>query len=130
MQLVTHQQTGDGLEVVLGGGREVMTDTATPDPEYPARMGKRKDGRNLINEWLAAQRGSQYVWKRDDLLAVDPKRTRHLLGLFEPTNMHYEADRAKDRGGRALTCRDDPQGHRDAQRERQGLSTWSWRAAA
>jgi alkaline phosphatase len=99
VQLVTHQQTGDGLEVVLGGGREVMTDTATTDPEYPARMGKRKDGRNLINEWVAAQRGSRFVWKRDDLLAVDPKRTRHLLGLFEPTNMHYEADRAQDAAG-------------------------------
>jgi alkaline phosphatase len=99
MQLVMHQQTGSGLEVVLGGGREVMTDTATPDPEYPTRMGKRRDGRNLISEWLAAQRGSQYVWKRDDLLAVDPRHTRHLLGLFEPGNMHYEADRAKDAAG-------------------------------
>jgi alkaline phosphatase len=99
MQLVTHQQAGNGLEVVLGGGREVMTDTATADPEYPERMGKRKDGRNLINEWLAAQPESRYVWKRDDLLAVDAKRTRHLLGLFEPTNLHYEADRAKDPAG-------------------------------
>jgi alkaline phosphatase len=99
MQLVMRQKTGDGLEVVLGGGRDVMNDTATPDPEYPARMGRRKDGRNLINEWLAAQRGSQYVWKRDDFLAVDPRRTRHLLGLFEPTNMHYEVDRAKDAAG-------------------------------
>ncbi len=99
MQLVMRQKAGNGLEVVLGGGRDVMTDTATADPEYLARMGKRKDGRNLINEWLAAQSGSQFVWKRDDLLAVDPKRTRHLLGLFEPGNMHYEADRAKDAAG-------------------------------
>jgi alkaline phosphatase len=99
MQLVMRQKAGDGLEVVLGGGRDVMTDTATADPEYPARMGKRKDGRNLINEWVAAQSGSQFVWKRDDLLAVDPKRTRHLLGLFEPGNMHYEADRTRDAAG-------------------------------
>lgn len=99
MQLLRHQQTGDGLEVVLGGGRAVMTDTATPDPEYPVRMGLRRDGRNLINDWLAAQHESRYVWKRDDLLAVDTKSTRHLLGLFEPTNMHYEADRGKDAAG-------------------------------
>ncbi len=39
------------------------------------------------------------MWKRDDLLAVDPRHTRHLLGLFEPGNMHYEADRAKDAAG-------------------------------
>jgi alkaline phosphatase len=99
MQLVMRQQAGDGLEVVLGGGRDVMTDTATPDPEYPERMGKRKDGRNLINEWLAAQRGSQFVWKRADLMAVNTKSTRHLLGLFEPNNMHYEADRSRDAAG-------------------------------
>ncbi len=99
LQLVTRQRTGGGLEVVLGGGREVLTDTATADPEYPTLMGKRKDGRNLIKEWVAAQDASQFVWKRDDLLAVDPKRTRHLLGLFEPGNMHFEADRAKDAAG-------------------------------
>ena len=97
-QLVLHQKVGNGLEVVLAGGREAMTDTATPDPEYPVR-GRRSDGRNLISEWLAAQRGSRYVWKRDDLLAVDPRQTQHLIGLFEPGHMHHETDRKTDVAG-------------------------------
>jgi alkaline phosphatase len=33
------------------------------------------------------------VWNRDQLAATDPQSTRHLLGLFEPSHMQYEADR-------------------------------------
>ena len=98
-QLLLHQKTGNGLEVVLAGGREAMTDNATPDPEYPARKGRRNDGRNLINEWRAAQRGSRFVWSRGDLLAVNAKQTQHLLGLFEPGHMRYETDRERDVAG-------------------------------
>jgi alkaline phosphatase len=98
-QLVHQQRTGNGLEVVLGGGREVMADTASADPEYPSRSGLRRDGRNLIDEWVAAQPASRYVWKRDDLLQVDPSRTSHLLGLFEPSHMRYDVDRGRDSGG-------------------------------
>jgi alkaline phosphatase len=98
-QLLLHQKQGNGIEVVMGGGREVMTDTATPDPEYPTRNGRRRDGRNLINEWLAAQPASQYVWNRDALLTIDAKRTHHLLALFEPSHMRYDADRGKDTAG-------------------------------
>jgi alkaline phosphatase len=83
-QLVGHQQMGDGLEVVLGGGRAAMTDTATADPEYPTRMGRRRDGRNLITEWLAAQQGSQFVWKRDALLAVDRSGRGTCWGCSSP----------------------------------------------
>ena len=98
-QLLEHQKTGNGIEVVLGGGRDYLLDLASADPEYPDMHGLRRDGRNLIREWLAAQPGSQYVWKRDDFQNVDPKHTGHLLGLFEPSHMQYEADRAGDPGG-------------------------------
>jgi alkaline phosphatase len=98
-QLVEHQRSGDGLEVVMGGGRAYLTPTSAADPEYPQRNGLRRDGRNLIQEWTAAQPSSSYVWKRDDLLKIDASRTRHLLGLFEPSHLHYEADRAKDAAG-------------------------------
>ncbi|MEO6184840.1 MAG: alkaline phosphatase, partial [Steroidobacteraceae bacterium] len=98
-QLLQHQKTGNGIEVVLGGGREVMTDTGTADPEYPALKGRRRDGRNLVTEWLAAQPDSQYVWKRDDLLKVDTRKVSHLLGLFEPSHMRYDTDRSRDPGG-------------------------------
>jgi alkaline phosphatase len=98
-QLLQRQKTGDGIEVVLGGGRANLLDTGTADPEYPTRKGNRRDGRDLVREWLAAQPRSQFVWKRDDFLAVDAKKTTHLLGLFEPSHMKYETDRATDTAG-------------------------------
>jgi len=98
-QLVSRQKTGNGIEVVLGGGRDYLLDRGSADPEYPATSGLRRDGRNLIREWLAAQPDSQYVWNRDDFLKVDPRHTSHLLGLFEPSHMQYEADRARDLAG-------------------------------
>ena len=81
-QLLQRQKAGDGLEVVLGGGREVMMPTGVADPEYPDRQGRRRDGRNLVEEWVAAQPGSAFVWRREDLLAIDARRTRHPAGTF------------------------------------------------
>jgi alkaline phosphatase len=98
-QAVQRQRTGNGIEVLLGGGREVMTPTSATDPEYADKKGRRRDGRNLVQEWVSAQPDSSYVWKRDDFLAVDPRKTRHLLGLFEPSHMQFDADRNKDKAG-------------------------------
>ncbi|MET0280704.1 MAG: alkaline phosphatase [Steroidobacteraceae bacterium] len=98
-QLVQRQKTGNGVEVVLGGGRAYLTDTGAADPEYPQAHGLRRDGRDLVREWVAAQANSRFVWKRDDFLAVDAKNTDHLLGLFERSHMQYEADRGEDPAG-------------------------------
>jgi alkaline phosphatase len=98
-QLVQRQRIGNGIEVVLGGGRDYLLDRGSADPEYPDARGMRRDGRNLVLEWTAAQPRSQFVWKREDFLKVDAKRTDHLLGLFEPSHMQYEADRAGDIAG-------------------------------
>uniref|UniRef100_A0A8D2PMB3 Alkaline phosphatase n=1 Tax=Zosterops lateralis melanops TaxID=1220523 RepID=A0A8D2PMB3_ZOSLA len=46
------------INVILGGGRMYMTPRWTPDPEYPEdadQNGTRKDGRDLIAEWLNAK---------------------------------------------------------------------------
>jgi alkaline phosphatase len=98
-QLIARQSKGNGLEVVLGGGREYLAPTTVKDPEYPQQAGRRRDGRDLIEEWTRAQPQSTFVWKRDDLMRVDARTTRHLLGLFEPSHMRYEADRASDAAG-------------------------------
>lgn len=98
-QLIARQKMGDGLEVVLGGGRENFIASTAADPEYPQNRGRRRDGRDLVDEWTRSQPNSAYVWMRDDLQRVDAKNTRHLLGLFEPSHMRYEADRAQDVAG-------------------------------
>jgi alkaline phosphatase len=90
---------GNGLEVAIGGGRSKFIPRAETDPEYPSRKGERLDGRDLPVEWVRKFPGGAYVWNKRQFDAVDPKRTRHLLGLFEPSHMRYEHDRPKDAGG-------------------------------
>ncbi len=90
---------GDGIEVALGGGRAFFLPTSTPDPEDPKVTGARLDGRDLVAEWQKRNPGGVYAWKRDQLLAVDAKSTKHVLGLFDPSHLKFEADRARDPGG-------------------------------
>ncbi|XP_054838945.1 alkaline phosphatase-like [Eublepharis macularius] len=84
------------INVILGGGRRYMTPKWSPDPEYPddpEKNGTRKDGLNLIEMWLSAKEGAQYVWNKTGLEAVDENSTDYLLGLFEPKDMAFELDR-------------------------------------
>lgn len=90
---------GDGIEVVMGGGRKQFYAHTEADPEYAGRRGIRRDGRNLHKEWLAKHPQSAYVWNKKLLDEIDPNKTQHLLALFEPSHMRYEADRAQDIAG-------------------------------
>jgi alkaline phosphatase len=85
--------------VVLGGGRQMLLPATQADPEYATQKGLRRDGRNLVDEWVAAQPGSQFVWNKQAFDAVDAGKVGHLLGLFEPSHMRYETDRARDGAG-------------------------------
>uniref|UniRef100_A0A8D1VUY3 alkaline phosphatase n=1 Tax=Sus scrofa TaxID=9823 RepID=A0A8D1VUY3_PIG len=85
------------IDVILGGGRKYMFPEGTPDPEYPdnpRQNGVRKDKRNLVQEWQDKHQGARYVWNRRTFLqaAQDPSVT-HLMGLFEPADMKFEAER-------------------------------------
>ncbi|MFC3114005.1 alkaline phosphatase [Cellvibrio fontiphilus] len=90
---------GDGIEVVMGGGRKQFYASTEADPEYTGRTGIRRDGRNLHKEWLAKHPQAAYVWNKKQLDALDIKKTKHLLALFGPSHMRYEADRADDIAG-------------------------------
>jgi len=90
---------GDGLDVVLGGGRAPFLPRSAEDPEHPGKHGARQDGRDLTAEWTAQHPNSAYVWNRAAFEAVRPTETARLLGLFEPGHMRFEAERAKDRAG-------------------------------
>jgi alkaline phosphatase len=90
---------GDGPEVAFGGGRSKFMPSTAADPEYPDKKGDRSDGRDLIAEWQAKYPGSQYVWDKKGFDAIDAKKTKHVLGMFEPSHMRYEKDRANDKAG-------------------------------
>ena len=92
---------GDGIDVILGGGRREFMPTEMSDPEYPNKQGARDDGRNLIDEWLAADSNRRYAWNGDTIaqwLAAPEPLSGQLMGLFEPSHMQYEADRVRDPG--------------------------------
>ncbi|KAM9298947.1 alkaline phosphatase-like isoform 2-T2 [Gastrophryne carolinensis] len=89
------------IEVIMGGGRKYMFPKNTPDIEYPKEEkanGTRLDGQNLTKIWLEKKppaKNSQYVWNRDQLMALKPQDVDYLLGLFEPSDLVYELDRNK-----------------------------------
>ncbi len=90
---------GDGLEVAMGGGRTKFLPNQMNDPEYNDKKGERLDGRDLTKEWTAKYKNSDYVWNKQQFDAIDAKRTKHLLGLFEPSHLQYNYDRPQDKAG-------------------------------
>ncbi|KAG8181657.1 hypothetical protein JTE90_017015 [Oedothorax gibbosus] len=88
---------GRNIQVILGGGREVLMPNTTFDPEYPEKRGKRVDHRRLIEAWKQHKEEGghsyKYVWNKRDFDNVDPKKTEYLLGLFEPAHLYDVTDR-------------------------------------
>lgn len=88
------------LKVVLGGGRTYFLPREATDPEYGTTKGRRLDKRDLTVEWVTTRGpGATFVWNKAQFDAVNPASTGFLLGLFEPSHMQYEADRASDVSG-------------------------------
>ena len=90
----------NSLKVALGGGRTYFMPKTAFDPEYTTTKGRRNDGRDLTAEWVST-RGAKaaYAWNKAQFDAADPATTDYLLGLFEPSHVQYEADRASDPAG-------------------------------
>ncbi len=84
---------GNGLDVMLGGGRQHFLPANVSDPEYPNAKGKRADGKDLSALWKVANPNGAYVWNSESFAVVDPMKSSKLLGLFEPSHMQFEADR-------------------------------------
>lgn len=81
LQLVEFQgKIGDGMEVVLSGGRMAFLPNNMTDYEEVNKTGQRLDGRNLIDEWVAKRPDSKFVWNKKQLDAVDVEKTKHVLG--------------------------------------------------
>lgn len=89
-------ETGENINVVLGGGRGKFFPKNATGPQNEA--GERSDGRNLIESWQTQKQeqgeSAAYVWNRDQLLNVSDT-TDNLLGLFASGHCSYnlEADK-------------------------------------
>lgn len=84
-----NSKLGDGLDVLLGGGR----DNFLPLSGVGAAKGKRTDNRDLVAELQG--KGYSYAATATSLAAIDAKQTTKLLGLFNASHMEYELDRVK-----------------------------------
>jgi alkaline phosphatase len=94
------------LMVAMGGGRSMFLPNSLNDPENTDSKGARKDGRNLTNEWLTTRAvfgQSKFVFDRAGFDAATPANTSYLLGLFERSQMEYEADRPLNNNEPSLT---------------------------
>lgn len=98
-QLIT-QEPGRNFKVILGGGRKLFYSRYDMDQE--GHRGFREDGKDLIKQWLDDKKTdklrAEYVYNRDQLMQIDPKKVDCVLGLFEPDHMkyHLEANSAED----------------------------------
>ena len=82
----TRSRIGDGIEVLLGGGRNYWL-------PKDVETGIREDGRNLIREMESA--GYAAVGTRDELNRAVAAQQKKILGLFGPSHLEYEADRPR-----------------------------------
>ena len=89
-----NERLGDGLDVLMGGGRRFFVPSGVTDEEGSG--GSRPDGRDLRDEFQAA--GYTYVWNTAGFDALS-RKDLPVLGLFESSHMEYEYDRASDLGG-------------------------------
>lgn len=88
---------GMNLSVILGGGWRSFY----PNNSLAQVKGRRKDGRNLINDWLQNQKLShqsedEYTFVNDSISlrkAVEKSTVTSLFGLFSASHLAYEAER-------------------------------------
>ncbi|WP_233353080.1 alkaline phosphatase [Henriciella mobilis] len=90
---------GDGFEVILGGGRGAFMPASVTDPETGEPAGRRVDGKNLTNVWLAKPGERAFIVDQAGFDATDFNSEAKVLGLFQPSHMNYELDRAGDKAG-------------------------------
>ena len=94
-------QPGNGLDLLMGGGRRNFLPESATDEE--GAQGKRMDGRNLVDEWKKRYAGgplrARYIADEKGFDKLDIAHTDKLLALFDPSHMHYEADRKNDKAG-------------------------------
>lgn len=75
---------GKDFNVIMGGGMSRLV----ADDE----SGKRKDGKNLTENWMNLHPHGKFVTTRDELLNVN-SNTDHLLGIFAKSHMQFNVDR-------------------------------------
>lgn len=83
-QLIENEP-GSRLNVMMGGGLRGFVSHLDPP-------GRRRDYRNLTDEWVANHQNAEFVTDRYEMLDLN-QETENVLGIFAPSHMHFNADR-------------------------------------
>lgn len=83
-QLIENEP-GKNFNVIMGGGLRSFVPYWDPP-------GRRKDERNLTDVWIADHQNGEYVTDLAQLMNLS-STTEHVLGIFAPSHMHFNADR-------------------------------------
>ena len=89
LQLVDYPY-GNGMEVVFAGGRRELMHQNQTDPEYPDKKGDRRDGKDLIQEWLDKRPNSHYVWNKTAFDEIDVNKVDRVIGTSIKTPAVFE----------------------------------------
>ncbi len=89
VQLIDKMKAGI-VDVAMGGGRRHFLPKGSKGEE--GKGGKRKDGRDLIEEAKAF--GAQYAWNDETAGGLTFGNNAPILGLFHASHMMYEHDRS------------------------------------
>uniref|UniRef100_A0A1I8N4N6 alkaline phosphatase n=1 Tax=Musca domestica TaxID=7370 RepID=A0A1I8N4N6_MUSDO len=87
-QLV-QQEPGKNFDVIMGGGFKKFIPHTQHD--VFGVQGERRDGLNLVEEWLGRNAHGKLVTNLEELQAIDCHETSKLLGLFHSSHMEYNA---------------------------------------
>ncbi|XP_059052252.1 membrane-bound alkaline phosphatase-like, partial [Achroia grisella] len=91
-------RVGKNINVVFGGGRRNFISKKERDSE--GFHGHRRDGKDLIKEWLHNKRSqgdvAKYIYHRDELLNLNVADYNSVLGLFSPDHMPYNLEAGDD----------------------------------
>lgn len=93
MQLI-RQDPGKNFNVIYGGGRRKFISENSIDEE--GARGQRKDGLDLVTEYLTANPNARYIHDSDGLRTLDTSKVNHVLGLFESDHMKYHFNATPD----------------------------------
>ncbi|KAM7348487.1 alkaline phosphatase 12 isoform 1-T2 [Cochliomyia hominivorax] len=91
--------TGQNINVIMGGGRQMLQSNVTDTPSDPIDTWscKSQDGRDLIQEWrnIKAKRNQLHtvVQNTGELENIDTSKVDYILGIFANGHLKYDFER-------------------------------------
>lgn len=84
-----HGEVGKKLKVIFGCGSRSFVNQTDRQHDLP---GYRRDGKNLLEDYLQMNPSRLYVKNREELLNLDATKVDEVLGLFDSSHCTYMLD--------------------------------------